>query len=358
LLALIEDEEALRQALGVSVGPDVGSGTLERDDDGSLWVLIDTPAGKIPLRPVGLSGGQLVDCRLRDGSVDRTYLIAGAPIPMAVQFRRTMAVIALSRSGKCVDLQGEMPTDPMASTPLPITWARSTPPGIQARFLGALFAGQGDQQRIDFSRDRVEVFLGDRSAARSDALYWPQLLARPPVEAHFFRLDGGGFAMRLATESRRTHRPLPSPDFVRQATEEIEQDHAMFSVLPDGRMLPSYMRTERPWRRGERDVFLCGNQPVPRCADHVTQEHTFDETDSSYYFYRTGGILRWTSHETVRRKTSRDGARTCMVSRYESAHQDQWHVRSWSDPRWHLLSSSSHKAQSKDVRKAYRCDIF
>ncbi len=357
-LTLVEDEEALRQALGVSASPDLGSGTLERDEDGSLWVLINTPAGKIPLRPVGFSGGQLVDCKMRDGSVDRTYLISGAPAAMAVQFRRTMTVIALGTNGKCIDLQGEMPTDPAPSTFLSVAWAPSAPPGIQARFTGVLLAGEGDRQRLDFSRDRVEVFLGDRSVARSDALYWPQLLGRPPVEAHFFRLDGGGFAMRLATEPRRARRPLPSPDFARQATEEIERDHALFWVLPDGRLLPSYMTTEQPWRRGQRDVFLCGGQPVPRCADIVTQEHTFDETDSSYYFYRTGGVLRWTLHETARHKTSRDGAKTCMVSSNESAHQVQWHVRSWSDTRWHPLSSSNHKTQSKDVRQAHRCDIF
>jgi hypothetical protein len=356
--ALRDDEAALRRALGLGDQAKLGSATLENDADGSLWVLIDTPAGKIPLRPVSLAEGVKVDCRLPSGgAVSDTFLVRGAPIALAVQLRRTMNVIAVDEDDQCLDLSGEMPQNYLPEvTHLSVAWAKTKPAEVADRFVGPLMTDDAVEQHLDLHADRVEVFVGGQRVARSDDLLWPGLMARPLRDWVFQRLAGGGFSLRTSTARRRSSHPPPWPDFARLARDHEERDYARIAVLADGRVLPEYLVTHQErWELGARDPLLCGVAAIPRCADGVLQEHWYDDFAGSYYFYRKAGVLRWTVHSTQRLKMTRDARTTCAHDVHEEQEESRWHVRTWADPRWHPLSVATVRGRTEGINTVRRC---
>ena len=127
-------------------------------------------------------------------------------------------------------------------------------------------------------------------------------------------------------------------------------------MLPGGRVLPEYMSTHQDrWQLGSRDVMMCGSAAIRRCADHVVQEHWYDDSTGLHYFYRTAGVLRWTIRSTAREKTTRDRAKTCMHSLHEEMVESSWHVKAWGTPRWHALSAATSRGRREDISTITRC---
>ena len=158
--------------------------------------------------------------------------------------------------------------------------------------------------------------------------------------------------MLFSTQRRKSPNKPPLPEFARLFPEHEEEDLARISVLPDGRVLPEYLSTRQgQWELGSRDVMMRGGEGIPRCADSVLQEHTYDDTTGSYYFYRKAGVLRWTSHSTTRHKVTRDAPKTCMHSINEEEEESRWHVRSWDNPRWHALSVATTRSRSESTAR-------
>lgn len=357
--SLRREEAALRQALGLRDGAKVGTATLDHDADESLWVLIDTPFGKLPVGGVSLERGEQIACQVPNGgSVDATYLVQGAPVPLAVQFRRTMNVIAVDDAGHCVDLSAKMPVDYLPETSdISVRELTSRSSGAAHAYEGPFLSDAPGGQRLDLYADRIELFAGSQRVARSDDLLWPGLTGRPLREQRFQRLDGGGFTMRLS-DRRKSARRAPRPEFLSLSGEHEEEESATIAVLPDGRVLPMHTNTTQDqWELGARDVWICGAEAIPRCADRVVQHHTYDDTTGSYYFYRQAGVLRWTIRSTSRRKVTRDTAKTCMRSIHEEAYESMWHARSWGSPQWYALSEASAVSRDDGMFKITRCEF-
>ncbi|MFT3775413.1 MAG: hypothetical protein QM820_59460 [Minicystis sp.] len=358
-VSLRREEDALLEALGLRDGAKLGTATLDHDADGSLWVLVDTPAGKIPLRPVSQDRGEKIECRIPNGgSVSDTYLVKGAPVPLAVQLRKTINVIAVDDTGQCLDLGAKMPVDYLPETTnLSVREAASRPAGAAHSYVGPLMSDAPEGQRLDLYADRIEVFAGDQRVARSDDLLWPGLTGRPLRETRFWRLDGGGFTMRIVDRRKSASRP-PLPEFLRLFPAHEEEESARIAVLPDGRVLPVHTDiTQDRWELGVRDARMCGAEQIPRCDDRVLQEHGYDDTTGSSYFYRKAGVLRRTTRSITRTKITRDPAKKCMHFVHEEKYESKWYVRSWSAPQWYALSAATFASRDEGIRTIRWCSI-